>query len=102
MRGAEHSHLSDLAPVEELAGDDRRLDGLADTDVVGDEQPHRIELERHHQRHELVRPGLGGDAAEAPEGTRRGARREARRVAQELPCGEVAEIGFAGKPERRR
>jgi hypothetical protein len=38
MRRTEHGQAPDLAPVEQLAGDETGLDGLADADVVGDEQ----------------------------------------------------------------
>ena len=102
VRRAEHGQPPDLAAVQQLAGDERRLDGLADADVVGDQQAHRVELERHHQRHELVGPRLDGDAAEAAERAGGGAGGEARRVAQELAGGEVAEVGRAWAAGRSR
>ena len=102
MRRAEHRDPADLAAVEQLAGNEARLDGLADAHVVGDEQAHRVELQGHHQRHELVGPGLDGDASEAAEGAGGGAGGEARGVAQEPAGGEVAEIFPARQPERRR
>ena len=82
VRRAEHGEAVDLAAVEQLAGDERGLDGLADADVVGDEQAHRVQLERHQQRHELVGARLDGDLAEAAERARRrdGARGAARRA----------------------
>ena len=54
MRRAEHDAAVDVAAVEQLAGDEQRLDRLADPHVVGDEQAHGVELQRHEQRHELV------------------------------------------------
>ena len=102
VRRAEHRDPANLAAVEQLARDEARLDGLADAHVVGDEQAHRVEPEGHHQRHELVGPGLDGDAAEATEGAGGGAGREARGVAQQPARGEVAEVFPAGQPERRR
>ena len=99
VRRAEHGHPSDLAAVEQFAGDDGRFDGLADADIVGDQQAHGVELERHHQRHELVGPRLDGDAAEAAERAGGGAGGQARRVAQELARGEVAEVVARGQPE---
>ena len=44
VRRAEHREALDVAAVEQFARDERGLDGLADADVVGDEQPDRIEL----------------------------------------------------------
>ena len=99
VRRAQHRDAADLAAVEQLAGDEARLDGLADADVVGDEHAHRIELQRHHQRHELVGPGLDRDAPEAAEGAGGGPGGEACGIAQEPAGGEVAEVFAAGEAE---
>jgi hypothetical protein len=64
---AQHGQPADLAALPELAGDEPGLDGLADPDVVGDEQPHRIEPEGHQERDELVGARADGDSAEAAE-----------------------------------
>ena len=92
VRRTQHGQPPDLAAIEQLARDEAGLDGLADADVVGDQQPHRIELERHHQRHELVGPRLDRDAPEAAERTGGRARREPCRIAQQPPGGEIAKI----------
>ncbi len=47
---AEYGEPVGLPPVQELAGDKARLDRLADTDVVGDQDAHRVELQRHQKR----------------------------------------------------
>ena len=83
VRRAQHGEALDLAAVEQLARDERRLDRLADADVVGDQQPHRIELQRHQQRHELVGARLDGDLPEAAERAGAAAQRQQQRVAQE-------------------
>ena len=101
VRRAQHRDAADLGAVEQLAGDEARLDGLADADVVGDEHAHRVELERHHQRHELVGPGLDRDAPEAAKGAGGGAGGEAGGVAQQPAGGEVAEVLAAGEAEGR-
>src|SRR5688572_30777743 len=54
VRRTEHCQASNLSSVEELSRDHRGFDGLANADVIGDEDPHRIELEGHHQRHKLI------------------------------------------------
>ena len=99
VRRAQHGDAADLAAVEHLAGDEACLDGLADADVVGDEHAHRVELQRHHQRHELVGPRLDRDSAEAAERSAGGTGGEARGVAQETAGGEVAEVLAAGEAE---
>ena len=47
MRRAKYGHALDLAAVEQLTGNQRGLDGLADADIVGDQQAHRIQAQRH-------------------------------------------------------
>ncbi len=101
-RRAEHRHTAYLATVEQLAGDETGFDRLADSYVVGDQQAHRVELQGHQQGHELVGPGLDGDAPEAAKRPGGGAGREARRIAQQAACGEVAQVCAAGQPERGR
>ncbi len=93
MRRAEDSEVSGFAAVEQLAGDEACLDGLADTNVVGDQEAHRVELERHQERHQLVRAGLDGDLGERAK--RPGARAEAQPdgVAQQPAGSEVADAG---------
>ena len=83
MRGAEDDCALDVAAVEQLARDEQGLDGLADPDVVGDEQAHRVELERHEQRHELVGARLHRDLSEAPKRPRAPPQREQQRIAKQ-------------------
>ena len=78
VRRAEHRHAPDLAPVEQLAGDQQRLDRLADAHVVGDEEPDRIQPKGHQQRHQLVGPRLHGDPPERAERARRSRERDRR------------------------
>ena len=72
-----------LALGEQLGGDQAGLDGLADADVVGDQQPDGVLPQRHQQRHELVGAGLDGDAGEGPERAGAGAEPEPQRGAQQ-------------------
>ena len=44
----------DTAPEQELREDQPRLDGLAEADVVGDEQADSRHAQRLQERHELV------------------------------------------------
>ena len=92
VRRAEHGQALDLATVEQLAGDQRAFDGLADTDVVGDQQAHGVLLQRHQQRHELVGARLDGDVAEAAERAGTGAQLELQRIEQQLAGGMVARL----------
>lgn len=58
---AEHHQSVGVALGEQLGGDQPRLDRLADPHVVGDQQPHRVLAQRHHERHELVRTRIHRD-----------------------------------------
>ena len=57
VRWAQDAQSVGRSLLQQFLGDERRLDGLADADVVGNQQPHRVELESHQQRHKLVGPG---------------------------------------------
>ncbi len=92
VRRAEHGKALDLAAVEQLAGDQQRLDGLADADVVGDQQAHRVELERHQQRHQLIAAGLDADVAEAAEWPGAAAQRQRQRIGQQRGGFAVADV----------
>ena len=83
VRRAEDDGAVNVAAVEKLAGDEQSLDRLAHPDVVRDEQAHRIELERHEQRHELVGARLDRDLSKAPERAGTPAQREQQRVAKQ-------------------
>ena len=83
MRRTEDGGAVDVAAVEQLAGDEQGLDRLPHPDVVRDEQAHGVELERHEQRHELVRPRLDRDLTDAPKGSRSPPQREQQRIAQQ-------------------
>ena len=83
---AEDSDAADDAAVEQFAGDHRGLDGLANADVIGDEQADGVEFERHQERDELVGAGLDGEFAERAEGAGAAAEAEADGVAEEQ-CG---------------
>ncbi|MFO0651308.1 MAG: hypothetical protein U0326_34100 [Polyangiales bacterium] len=92
MWRAEHRDSIDLRAVEELTRDEACLDGLADADVVGDEQPHRLLPQRHEQRHELVRARLDADARERAKRPCARAKAEAHGVAQHRAGAVIAEV----------
>ena len=110
MRRTEDDGAFDVAAVEQLARDEQGLDRLPHPDVVRDEQAHRVELERHEQRHELVRARLDRDLTDAPKGSRSSPQREQQRVAQqerrvvpaELARVRQGEPGFANRLDLQR
>ena len=55
---------------------------LADTDIVGHEEPDGIQLERHEQGDELVGARLDIDVAETAEGAGAGAELQTKRIPQ--------------------
>ena len=83
MRRTEDDGAVDVAAVKQLARDEQGLDRLPDPDVVRDEEAHRIELERHEQRHKLVCARLDRDLSKAPKGAGAPSQREQQRVAKQ-------------------
>ena len=83
MRRAQHSHALDFAAVIQLSGDQRGLDGFADADVIGNQQPHRVQPQRHQQWHELVGARLDRNVAEAAERAGTATQRHAQGVGEE-------------------
>ena len=53
-RRADHEDLLGLVAQHQLLGNEARLDGLAETDIVGDQQADPRHPERFDQREELV------------------------------------------------
>ena len=58
VRGTKHGDPADGPAIEQLPRDHAGFDGLADAYIVGDQQPHRVESQRHEQQHVLIRPRL--------------------------------------------
>ncbi len=54
VRWTEDREAIGLAAINQLAEDQAGFNGLADADVVGDQQPHHVEAERHQQWHQLI------------------------------------------------
>jgi hypothetical protein len=93
MRRAQHREPSGKAPVEHFARDHRRLDRLADADIVGDQEPHRRLPQRHDQRHELIRTRHDGNVPERAERPRPGTQAQPWRIEQGHDAGRVATAG---------
>jgi hypothetical protein len=100
-RRAEHGQPAGVALGEQLDGEEPGLDGLADADVVGDEQPHHLGAQGHEQRHELVRAGLDGDRGQRAERPGGGPEADPQRLPQQHRRGVVAEVGRRGRRELR-
>ena len=84
---------------QQLGGDQAGLDGLADADVVGDEQPDGVLAQGQQQRHELVGTGRDGDPGQAAERPAGGAEPDPQGVAQQAGGAVVAEVVRGGRRE---
>ena len=108
-----------VALLQQLRGDQARLDGLADAHVVGDQHPHGVLPQRHQQRHELVgarlhgepgqraeRPGAGPepDPQRGPQQARAGGRSRRRpgRAPRRSPGRPAPASGTRRRPRRPR
>ena len=100
LRRAEHGQRARLRRGRAVRGRSAGFDGLADAHVIGDQQAHRIELERHQQRHELVRARLDGDTGKRAERPGAGAEAEAHRIAQQA-AGAIVAGHSRGRADQR-
>ncbi|GBD17441.1 hypothetical protein HRbin26_02362 [bacterium HR26] len=89
---AEDGQATDLPALPEFAGDEPSFDRLAHPDVVGDEQPHRVEPESHQERHELVGARADGDPAETAERGSSLAEEQASRLPEEAHAARRADL----------
>ena len=83
MRRTDDSQPFDLATVDKLPRDQAGLDGFADANIVGDEEPDGVQLERHEQWHQLISAWLDVEITETPKGPGAGPEFQAKRIPQE-------------------
>src|SRR5690606_38372204 len=101
VRRTDHGKALYLTPIEQFTGNESRFDGLADADIVGNQEPQGIELERHQQRHKLVSARLDRDVAEAAERNGSSAQFQTERIAKEKRCSLRARLARIGQIEAR-
>ena len=99
MGRTQDAEPGDFAAIEHFARDQTGFDGFADAHVVRDEQPDRVQLQRHEERHELIRARLHGETAEGPKRAGTGAEAEAHRITQQTARNKVAEIVLSRRGE---
>lgn len=99
VRRAEDGAAGDFVAIKELADDESGLDGFADADIVGDEEPDDGEPEGHEERNELIGSRFDGDVSEGPERAGAVAQTEVDGVAEER-CALM--ISWAGGIRRRK
>ena len=68
MRWANDTQSLGIAAIKQLTGNHRSLNGLPNSYVIGNEHSHEIELERHDERHKLIRAWSNGESSKAPKG----------------------------------
>jgi hypothetical protein len=102
LRRTEYGDPLDFAAIKQFARDQTGFNRLADADIIGDEDAHRVELEADQQRNELVRAGLHVNTRERSERT--GARPEAQfdGVTQQPARAMVTRLARIGQRELRR
>jgi hypothetical protein len=76
--------------------------GLADADIIRDQQPHRRLPQGHDQRDELIRARYDGDAAEGAKRPRAGAQAQTRRIEEGHDPSRVATAHRLGIGEPRQ
>lgn len=96
---AQHRQAAGVTDLEQFGGDQGGLDGLADTDVVGDQQAHDVLAQRHHQRHHLVGARFDRDRGQAAERACGGTESDPQRTSQQRCAQVVAEVLGARRRE---
>ena len=99
VRQADDGEAFDLAPLQKLPDDQQRLDGLADADVVGDEQTNRLLTQSHDERHHLVGARAERKLGQSAEWSGAVAERQTGRIVEQSGRADIAEIGCAWRGE---
>ena len=93
-RRAKYGQTLDLPAFKEFSGDQAGFDILANTHVIGNEDAHRIEPERHEKRHQLIGPWFDSDGGEGAKGPRARPEPETHCVAQQPGRAIVAYLAW--------
>ena len=83
MRRTKHRKAVDQATIEHFTDDQPGFNCLPDANVISDQQPHDRQLQRHHQRHELISARLDAKMGGAAEGARAATKRQTQRIRQQ-------------------
>jgi hypothetical protein len=81
-----------IAAIKQLAGNHRSFNGLPNTNVIGDEHSHEIELERHDERHKLIRAWPNRESSKAAKGSCAVAETQPGSIPQELSSYEISRL----------
>ena len=97
--GTEDAEAGDLTTIEHFPGDQAGLYGLADADIIRNQQSYGIELERHEEGDKLIGARLHGKPAERAKGAGTGTEAKAHGIPQQAAGDKIAEIGLSGGAE---
>lgn len=94
VRQAGDGEAFDLAPLQQFFDDQQRFDGLADAHVIGDQQPDRLQPQRHNERDHLIGTRSKRQLGQRTKRSRPVAKGESRGVIQQPGRADVAKIVF--------
>ena len=103
VRRAEDRQFPGISAFQQFPGDQTGLDRLSHAHVVGDQHPHRIETQCHQEGHQLVGPGLDGDAPCRAERPGAGSEAQPQGIAEQASRLSIAQVGSRvghGEPGR--
>jgi hypothetical protein len=93
VRRTKNRKRVELASVHKFAQNQPGLDGLADANIVGDEQAGDGKTQCHQQRHQLVDPGIKTDLGGRAERSGTAAQGEAQGPRQQCSIGLHCHLG---------
>ena len=99
VRQADHGEALHAGTFHHLADDEQGLYGLADTDVVSNQQADGVLSQGHHQGHDLVGTGAERELGQGPERPGAVAECQTGGVIEETGRGDVAKIFRAWRRE---
>src|SRR5689334_22217976 len=90
-----------LATVDQFACNETGFNRLANAYVIGDQEAHRVEFERHEQRHQLVGAWFNGDVAKRAKWSSARTESETHSITQQPTGAIIAQLSGVGQFETR-
>ena len=102
MGRTEHCKPAGLAASQKLGGNQARLNGFANTNVIGNQHSGLGLLECHQKRHKLIWAGLNGNATKRTERPGTAANTQSHSISQQGTGAVVAGVGGIWHRKRSR
>jgi len=96
-RRAKHRQALNFAAVKQLTRHQSGLNGLANTDIIRNQQAHRVQFEGHQQRHQLIGARLKAQPGKRAERPGAGAKAQPHSIPQQPGGAVIAYLNRVGQ-----